>query len=109
MFEMDDNFEELAKIIVVGVGGGGGNAVNNMIDSGLQGVEFVAINTDAQALLQSKASTRIQIGEKRTRGLGAGARPEIGEAAATESREAIIESLRGADMVFITAGMGGGT
>ena len=109
MFEMDDNFEELAKIIVVGVGGGGGNAVNNMIDSGLQGVEFVAINTDAQALLQSKAAMRIQIGEKRTRGLGAGARPEIGEAAATESREQILEALRGADMVFITAGMGGGT
>ena len=108
MFEMDDNFEELAKIIVVGVGGGG-NAVNNMIDSGLQGVEFVAINTDAQALLQSKAALRIQIGEKRTRGLGAGARPEIGEAAATESREKIVEALRGADMVFITAGMGGGT
>ena len=106
---MDDNFEELAKIIVVGVGGGGGNAVNNMIDSGLQGVEFVAINTDAQALLQSKAALRIQIGEKRTRGLGAGARPEIGEAAATESREKIVEALRGADMVFITAGMGGGT
>ena len=104
---MDDNFEELAKIIVVGVGGGGGNAVNNMIDSGLQGVEFVAINTDAQALLQSKAALRIQIGEKRTRGLGAGARPEIGEA--TESREKIVEALRGADMVFITAGMGGGT
>lgn len=109
VFEMDDNFEELAKIIVIGVGGGGGNAVNNMIDSGLQGVEFVAINTDSQALLQSKAATRIQIGEKRTRGLGAGARPEIGEAAATESREQILEALRGADMVFITAGMGGGT
>ena len=109
MFEMDDNFEELAKIIVIGVGGGGGNAVNNMIDSGLQGVEFVAINTDSQALLQSKAATRIQIGEKRTRGLGAGARPEIGEAAATESREQILAALRGADMVFITAGMGGGT
>lgn len=91
VFEMDDNFEELAKIIVIGVGGGGGNAVNNMIDSGLQGVEFVAINTDSQALLQSKAATRIQIGEKRTRGLGAGARPEIGEAAATESREQILE------------------
>ena len=109
VFEMDDNFEELAKIIVIGVGGGGGNAVNNMIDSGLQGVEFVAINTDSQALLQSKAAVRIQIGEKRTRGLGAGARPEIGEAAATESREQILEALRGADMVFITAGMGGGT
>ena len=106
MFEMDDNFEELAKIIVVGVGGGGGNAVNNMIDSGLQGVEFVAINTDAQALLQSKAAVRIQIGDK---GLGAGARPEIGEAAAMESRDKIAEALRGADMVFITAGMGGGT
>ena len=106
MFELDDNFEELAKIIVVGVGGGGGNAVNNMIDSGLQGVEFVAINTDAQALLQSKAAVRIQIGDK---GLGAGARPEIGEAAAMESREKIVAALRGADMVFITAGMGGGT
>ena len=106
VFELDDNFEELAKIIVVGVGGGGGNAVNNMIDSGLQGVEFVAINTDAQALLQSKAAVRIQIGDK---GLGAGARPEIGEAAAMESREKIVAALRGADMVFITAGMGGGT
>ena len=102
MFEMDDTFEELAKIIVVGVGGGGGNAVNNMIDSGLQGVEFVAINTDAQALLQSKAAVRIQIGDK---GLGAGARPEIGEAAAMESRDKIVEALRGADMVFITAAM----
>ena len=108
MFEMDDNFEELAKIIVVGVGGGGGNAVNNMIDSGLQGVEFVAINTDAQALLQAKAALRIQIGGKSTRGLGAGARPEIGEKAAMESRDQIVEALRGADMVFITAGMGGG-
>jgi len=106
VFEMDDTFEELAKIIVVGVGGGGGNAVNNMIDSGLQGVEFVAINTDAQALLQSKAAVRIQIGDK---GLGAGARPEIGEAAAMENRDKIVEALRGADMVFITAGMGGGT
>ena len=84
MFEMDDNFEELAKIIVVGVGGGGGNAVNNMIDSGLQGVEFVAINTDAQALLQSKASTRIQIGEKRTRGLGAWSLSRLVWAAARE-------------------------
>ena len=109
MFEMDDNCEELAKIIVVGVGGGGGNAVNNMIDSGLQGVEFVAINTDAQALLKAKAAVRIQIGGKSTRGLGAGARPEIGEKAAMESRDQIVEALRGADMVFITAGMGGGT
>nr|WP_325189715.1 cell division protein FtsZ [uncultured Selenomonas sp.] len=109
VFEMDDNFEDFAKIIVVGVGGGGGNAINNMINSGLEGVEFVVINTDAQALLQSKAATRIQIGEKSTRGLGAGSRPEIGEAAARESREAITDALRNADMVFITAGMGGGT
>ena len=106
MFEMDDNFEDVAKIIVVGVGGGGGNAVNNMIDSGLQGVEFIAINTDAQALLQSKAAVRIQIGKN---GLGAGAKPEIGEAAANESREKIVAALRNANMVFITAGMGGGT
>ena len=109
MFEMDDTFDELAKIIVVGVGGGGGNAVNNMIDSGLQGVEFIAINTDAQALLKSKAALRIQIGEKHTRGLGAGGRPENGEAAAIESREKIVDALRNANMVFITAGMGGGT
>ena len=106
VFEMDDNFEDVAKIIVVGVGGGGGNAVNNMIDSGLQGVEFIAINTDAQALLQSKAAVRIQIGKN---GLGAGAKPEIGEAAANESREKIVAALRNANMVFITAGMGGGT
>ena len=106
VFEMDDNFEDVANIIVVGVGGGGGNAVNNMIDSGLQGVEFIAINTDAQALLQSKAAVRIQIGKN---GLGAGAKPEIGEAAANESREKIVAALRNANMVFITAGMGGGT
>ena len=101
--------ETLAKIKVVGVGGGGNNAVNRMITSGLQGVEFIAINCDAQALLLSKAQNRIQIGEKLTKGLGAGANPEIGQKAAEESREILIEQLRGADMVFVTAGMGGGT
>ena len=99
----------LAKIKVVGVGGGGNNAVNRMITSGLQGVEFIAINCDAQALLLSKAQNRIQIGEKLTKGLGAGANPEIGQKAAEESRELLIDQLRGADMVFVTAGMGGGT
>ena len=101
--------ETLAKIKVVGVGGGGNNAVNRMITSGLQGVEFIAINCDAQALLLSKAQNRIQIGEKLTKGLGAGANPEIGQKAAEESRELLIDQLRGADMVFVTAGMGGGT
>ena len=101
--------ETLAKIKVVGVGGGGNNAVNRMITSGLQGVEFIAINCDAQALLLSKAQNRIQIGEKLTKGLGAGANPEIGQKAAEESRELLVEQLRGADMVFVTAGMGGGT
>ncbi|HBX75353.1 MAG TPA: cell division protein FtsZ [Acidaminococcaceae bacterium] len=101
--------ETLAKIKVVGVGGGGNNAVNRMITSGLQGVDFIAVNCDAQALLLSKAQNRIQIGEKLTKGLGAGANPEIGQKAAEESREVLIEQLRGADMVFVTAGMGGGT
>jgi cell division protein FtsZ len=99
----------LAKIKVVGVGGGGNNAVNRMIVAGLQGVDFISVNCDAQALLLSKAQNRIQIGEKLTKGLGAGANPEIGQKAAEESREIIIEQLRGADMVFVTAGMGGGT
>lgn len=101
--------ETLAKIKVVGVGGGGNNAVNRMIVAGLQGVDFISVNCDAQALLLSKAQNRIQIGEKLTKGLGAGANPEIGQKAAEESREVIIEQLRGADMVFVTAGMGGGT
>ena len=110
MFELDDNtLDQLAKIKVIGVGGGGNNAVNRMISSGLEGVEFIAVNTDAQALLTALAPKRMQIGEKLTRGLGAGARPEIGEKAAMESREDIINALRGSDMVFITAGMGGGT
>ncbi|MBR4384233.1 MAG: cell division protein FtsZ [Selenomonadaceae bacterium] len=110
MFEFDENtLDRLAKIKVIGIGGGGSNAVNRMIESGLEGVEFIAVNTDSQALLMSKAPKRMQIGEKLTRGLGAGARPEIGERAAQESRNDILEALRGSDMVFITAGMGGGT
>jgi len=98
-----------AKILVVGVGGGGNNAVNRMIDGQLEGVDFVAVNTDAQALQFSKAPTKIQIGEKLTRGLGAGAKPEIGLKAAEESRDDLAQMVKGSDMVFITAGMGGGT
>lgn len=103
--------QELGKAVikVVGVGGGGNNAVNRMIESGISGVEFIAINTDAQILVHSKAATKIQIGEKLTKGLGAGGNPEVGEAAAVESREAIIQALKGADLIFVTAGMGGGT
>lgn len=98
-----------ANIKVIGVGGGGGNALNRMIEDGLKGVEFIAVNTDQQALEESKAGTKIQIGEKLTRGLGAGANPEIGECSAEESKAEIAEALKGADMVFITSGMGGGT
>lgn len=100
---------EFANIKVIGVGGGGNNAVNRMIESGLQGVQFISINTEDQVLEVSKADVKIQIGEKLTRGLGAGANPSIGEQAALESKEEIIKSLQGADMVFVTAGMGGGT
>ena len=110
VIELDDNgLDQLAKIKVIGVGGGGSNAVDSMIDFGLRGVEFIAVNTDAQALLKSKAPKRIRIGDKLTRGLGAGAKPEIGQKAAEESRDDILEALRGADMVFVTGGMGGGT
>ena len=98
-----------ATIKVIGVGGAGNNAINRMIESGIKGVEFIAINTDRQALQLSKASSKIQIGEKLTRGLGAGANPDIGMQAAEESKAEIAEMLRGADMVFVTAGMGGGT
>ena len=98
-----------ATIKVIGVGGAGNNAVNRMVESGIRGVDFIAVNTDRQALLTSKAATKIQIGEKITRGLGAGANPDIGAQAAEESKAEIQEALRGADMVFVTAGMGGGT
>ena len=101
--------EGSAIIKVIGVGGGGNNAVNRMIDAGIKGVEFIAVNTDKQALQISKANTRIQIGEKITRGLGAGADPNVGAQSAEESKSEIAEALRGADMVFVTAGMGGGT
>ncbi len=109
MLEYGTDMERFAKIKVVGVGGGGNNAVNRMIDSGLEGVEFISVNTDAQALLASNAEVLLQIGEQLTKGLGAGADPEVGAQAAEESRELIAEALQGADMVFITAGMGGGT
>ncbi|MDD2562335.1 MAG: cell division protein FtsZ, partial [Eubacteriales bacterium] len=98
-----------ASIKVVGCGGGGANAVNRMIEAGLKGADFIAVNTDKQALAASKADTKIQIGEKLTKGLGAGAVPEIGKRAAEESREEIAQHLKGADLVFVTAGMGGGT
>ena len=109
MLEFEMDMEQLAQIKVIGVGGGGSNAVNRMIEHGLQGVEFIAVNTDAQALQLSQAETKLQLGAKLTRGLGAGANPEIGKKAAEESKEQIEEALTGADMVFITAGMGGGT
>ena len=110
MLEIKTNESEAAaKIIVVGVGGGGNNAVNRMIDEQIAGVEFIAINTDKQALQLCKAPTLMQIGEKLTKGLGAGAQPEIGEKAAEESAEEVSAALKGADMVFVTCGMGGGT
>ena len=104
-----NQMESFARIKVVGVGGGGCNAVNRMIDEGLQGIEFVAVNTDAQALVQSKAGTRVRIGDKLTRGLGSGGDPEMGRKSAEESAEELYEVLKGSDMVFVTAGIGGGT
>ena len=110
MIELDaDVMTDMAKIKVIGVGGGGSNAIDRMISSGMKGVEFVAINTDAQDLMKSLAPKRLQIGEKLTRGLGAGAKPEVGKAAAEENYDEIVAAVSGADMVFITAGMGGGT
>lgn len=106
---VNDNREAICKIKVIGVGGAGNNAVNRMIDEGVKSVEFIGVNTDRQHLMSCKAPLCIQIGEKLTRGLGAGAKPEIGEKAAEESREALTEAVRGSDMVFITCGMGGGT
>ena len=108
-FEFEMDYDSVVNIKVIGVGGGGNNAVNRMVTSGLQGVEFIAINTDKQALNRSEASVKIQVGTKLTKGQGAGSRPEIGRKAAEESREDSNKALEGADMVFITAGMGGGT
>ncbi len=108
-FEIDNDFESAVQIKVIGVGGGGGNAVNRMITSGVLGAEFIAVNTDKQVLVHSKATHKIQIGEKSTHGQGAGGKPEVGAKAAEESRDAINDALKGTDMVFITAGMGGGT
>ncbi len=109
MFELVENYTPNAMIKVIGVGGGGGNAVAQMIDARIEGVEFIAANTDAQALRQFKGKTILQIGSSVTKGLGAGANPEVGRQAALEDRDHIMEMLAGADMVFITAGMGGGT
>ncbi|MFD7521240.1 cell division protein FtsZ [Paenibacillus chitinolyticus] len=109
MFEFDLDMEQLAQIKVIGVGGGGSNAVNRMIENGVQGVEFITVNTDAQALHLAKSEHKLQIGDKLTRGLGAGANPDVGKKAAEESRDLIMNTLKGADMVFVTAGMGGGT
>ena len=108
-YEENYSTDDTAVIKVIGVGGAGNNAVNRMVDSGIEGVEFVAVNTDRQALMLSKAGTKIQIGEKITRGLGAGANPDIGAQAAEESRQEISDAIKGADMVFVTSGMGGGT
>ena len=109
MFELIDNVPQSAVIKVIGVGGGGGNAVKHMIENSVEGVDFICANTDAQALSDIRSKTVLQLGGAITKGLGAGANPEIGRAAALEDRERIADALRGADMVFITAGMGGGT
>lgn len=109
MLQFEVTNQQFASIKVIGVGGGGSNAVNRMIEAGLQGVEFIAINTDGQALLRSNADIRLRIGDQLTKGLGAGANPEIGRQAAEESRDEIVKVLQDADMVFVTAGMGGGT
>jgi len=108
-FDFDESFDVCAKIKVVGVGGAGGNAINRMIESGLSGVDFIALNTDAQVLETNRAEKKIQIGKRLTKGLGAGANPDIGKRAAEEDQEEIKEALAGADMVFVAAGMGGGT
>jgi cell division protein FtsZ len=109
VFELDTNYENSAQMKVVGIGGAGGNAINRMIDAGLSGVEFISINTDLQDLENCKATLRVQIGTRLTKGLGAGANPDVGRKAIEEDRDVVAESLQGADMVFVTAGMGGGT
>ena len=106
MLQIETEMEKAAVIKVIGVGGGGCNAVNRMVEAGLQGVEFIAVNTDRQALNRCLAETKIQIGEKLTRGLGAGANPEVGQRAAEETLDEISAIIDGADMIFVTAGMG---
>ena len=108
-FNYEEALEPDVNIKVIGVGGGGGNAVNCMVDSGVNNIEYIAINTDAKALNKSKATTRIPIGTKLTKGRGAGNKPEVGQRSAEENRDEIETHLKGADMIFITAGMGGGT
>ena len=109
MFTFEEEFKAGARIKVIGVGGGGGNAVNRMVRAGIAGVEFIAANTDCQSLTTNAAPVRLQLGEKLTKGLGAGANPEVGKQAALEDTDKILEALEGADMVFVTAGLGGGT
>ncbi len=109
IFELEEQSAQNARMKVVGVGGGGGNAVNRMIEEHLAGVQFISVNTDAQALASSRSDIKVQIGKKLTRGLGAGARPEIGRQAIEENRDEVLEHLQGADLVFVTCGMGGGT
>ena len=109
MINNENKFEQKAKLKVIGVGGGGNNAVDRMIDDEIESIDFIAVNTDSQVLKRSKASTCIQLGEKLTQGLGAGGRPEVGRKAAEESRDEITQAIQGSDMVFVTAGMGGGT
>ncbi|UCD25891.1 MAG: cell division protein FtsZ [Gemmatimonadota bacterium] len=109
VFELEETVAQNARMKVVGVGGGGGNAVNRMIDEHLMGVEFISVNTDSQALMKNKSDAKVQIGKKLTRGLGAGARPEIGRQAIEENRDDVLNVLEGADLVFVTCGMGGGT
>jgi cell division protein FtsZ len=109
IFELDETVAQRASLKVVGVGGGGGNAVNRMIAEGLQGVQFISVNTDSQALATSRSDLKVQIGKKLTKGLGAGARPEIGRQAIEENRDDVLQAIQGADLVFVTCGMGGGT
>ncbi len=109
IFELEESNGQHARMKVVGIGGGGGNAVNRMIEERLVGVEFISVNTDAQALTKSKSDMKVQIGKKHTRGLGAGARPEIGRQAIEENRDEVLAAMQGADLVFVTCGMGGGT
>ena len=109
MLEFEVGNTDFASIKVVGVGGAGTNAVNRMVEAGLKGVEFIAVNTDKQALALSKAPTKIKVGEKATKGLGAGTKPQVGQQAAEESREELGQAIKGADLVFVTCGMGGGT